>query len=90
MRCSRRNCNHVLEDFEMTRKFLDGSYVDACTYCVPFDPRTQTGNHALRVPSRVAYNANEGDSPMRSGKGGVDNAFDTWYFEDPTDGDDDA
>lgn len=59
MRCQNRNCNHILSDFETTRKNRDGTYLDLCVYCCPYDPVEHKINPKHPYLSRDSYNENE-------------------------------
>lgn len=60
MRCINRNCNHILSDFETTRKDRNNAYLDLCVYCCPYDPVEHRVNPRHPYVKREAYNENEG------------------------------
>lgn len=61
MRCANPNCNHVLTDFETTRKDRGGLYLDLCVFCLPYDPERDIINPKFAHVAREGYNENEGD-----------------------------
>lgn len=84
MRCLSRGCNNRLSDFELTRRWAeDGSYIDACVFCVPVDSTTQLTKPGLRAPQRdEPFNNNDGDDLPYKRDTVLDIEGEPWYFND--------